>query len=221
MDVASYGTSEASSQAVLILEEIEGFSASSFFSSHQHDVAKDDPTSSCLAAEHQKLNVTVEQWEPYTTCITLRHCGVGHRRSSTATGKQQHNCSEDPAFFVDVEVWVSYEPEDTSLNATTFYSHCQQAWAALNDDQCSATPKERSMMVQFLRRLPVVEALAVCYLRHTFLQAWKNTVHDVPQHVFDLHYTTLCSTQEPQGGKLFLKFLNWLQTYIAFQMLNA
>lgn len=75
-------------------------------------------------------------------------------------------------------------------------------------------------MKQFFQKLPIAESLAVCVLRHEFLKAWRTSVHEVPKQVFDLYPATLHSTRHPPGGKLFVAFLDWLETYLSTRMLS-
>lgn len=99
LDVVSYGTAEASENARLILEEFEGVRSNLFELScddHLELSVATEPTTSSDAVDDSKGNdvpkpsrhqrcVTVQQWEAYTTSISLRRVPVFD--SSPAVGE--------------------------------------------------------------------------------------------------------------------------------------
>lgn len=151
-------------------------------------------------------DITVERWETYMTSLSVRNVPI------FAPHDPNSNSPPSPKFKVDLEIWVNYLPTTSDV----FSANNVQTPASPTPPSSTA---KNSYLTEFLRRLPVLESLAVCYLRHQFIQAWRTTVHDVHRECFDVYPLTLPSTRLGAGSKLFVDFLDWVQTYLSSRML--
>lgn len=205
LDVVAYGTVEGARTASSILQEFEGLTSEVTvpLTPAVPEGGHAAPTSGTQQEHTFSRRVMVERWETTATSVSIQDVPV-FAPSSTGQG------APSVLFDVDVEVWVSYLPVQKRDQKPT-----------APEPEGAVAPPDRAYIAEFMRRLPVVEALAVCFLRHAFLDAWKSAVRDLPRECFDLHYLTLPSTREARGGKLFVTFLDWLHQYLATRMLQT
>lgn len=144
------------------------------------------------------------------TSLSLRNVPIFSPVDSTSESPDPPT----PKFKVDLEVWVNYLPTESPPSVSSPSPNVPTPASSSNSDHPDVYVRE------FLRRLPVLESIAVCYLRHQFLHAWKTTIHDTPRACFDVYPLTIPSARVAAGTVLFVDFLDWLQTYFCTRMLS-
>lgn len=216
LDVASFGSSEGSSYAASVLEEFESFRHELPITLKQqssiHQSTNDNRRSNLPIFISRQI--TVDRWETYMSSLSIRNIPI--------YGPITESISESDLpvhkFKVDLEIWVTYLPASSELNEVVPSSTKFPSRSDLNPRLCSHS-KGNPYLIEFLRRLPILESLSVCYLRHQFLQAWKTTINTVPHACFDVYPMTLPSTRNGAGALLFVDFVDWIQTFLSSQML--
>ncbi|XP_053992722.1 uncharacterized protein LOC128883892 isoform X2 [Hylaeus volcanicus] len=216
-DTVCYGTCESIETAWSVLERYENFPRQNLL--HRNIISQtsgqNHVDTSCQQT-HQNGRiydrcVTVDDWSSYITTATIRHCPIfGYTKYFS-----NHTPSPKIHFYVDISICVTYEPLVPYNEEEECLQHHEPVWKFFEENGTLEDFKK----IVFLHKLPIVEALATCFLRNLFLTACNRDIHYIPKECFDLHPSTLESTRESPGQHLFVNFIHWLESYLQLQVL--